>query len=139
MKKKMTVADIWNKVNELQKGMETTAKAMALGMSGETPQHVVDSLLKDYKRYSNEYYEFMKQEVEVFDKDREYVIQFTFDGSFYRTWSIDKRAETEGDVIIMMTNNPKWAKKFKNIEEVENDLSLIKQEGYSYRVMEVTE
>ncbi|UGO50915.1 hypothetical protein PQE70_gp062 [Bacillus phage vB_BanS_Nate] len=138
--KKMTVAQVWNKVNELEKGMTTMAKAMALGMSGKTtPQHVIDSLLRDYNRFSNEYYEFMEQEVEIIDKNKEYVIQFTFDGSFYRDYRISSAEETEGEVVILMTNAMKWAKKFKDIDEVKSDLDLIRQEGHSYRIIGVTE
>ncbi|UGO46110.1 hypothetical protein PQE74_gp027 [Bacillus phage vB_BanS_Chewbecca] len=137
---KMTVSQIWNKVNELQTGMETMAKALALGMSGErSPQHVIDSLLHDYERLSTEYYAFMEQEIEIIDKDREYVIQFTFDGSFYRDYRISAREETMGEVIIQMTNSMKWAKKFKNIDDIRDDIAWIKSEGHDYRVLVVTE
>ncbi|UUV46343.1 hypothetical protein [Bacillus phage vB_BanS-Thrax2] len=137
--KKMTVADVWNKVNELQKGMETSAKAMALGMSTDkTPQYVVNNLLKDYKRYSNEYYEFMKQEVEIVDENRKYhiVLQLTYDGSFLRYTGINSQ---DGEVIIQATNNMKWAKKYKNedMKELEGDIANLESEGYDVRMIKV--
>ena len=60
--KVMTVADIMNKVYMLKQGMESSSKALALAMSIGSPEHVVKGLLKDYKRYSNQYYSFMKEE-----------------------------------------------------------------------------
>jgi len=137
---KMTVAQVWNKVNQLEQGITTIAKAMALGMSGErSPQSVIDSLLRDYDKLSTEYYAFMEQEVEIIDKDREYVLQFTFDGSFYRDYRISAREETMGEVIIQMTNSMKWAKKFKNIDDIRDDIAWIKSEGHDYRVLAVEE
>lgn len=133
---KMTISQVWNKVNELQTGMETMAKALALGMTGDTPQAVIDGLLRDYKRFSNEYYEFMAQEVEVVEEkeDDVFVLQLKYDGSFCRNVVISTR---DGEIVIQTTNNMKWAKKYTkdNVREMEWDIERMAEEGYDVRKM----
>ncbi|UGO47865.1 hypothetical protein PQE73_gp033 [Bacillus phage vB_BanS_MrDarsey] len=133
---KMTVSQVWNKVNELQNGMETMAKALALGMTGDTPQAVIDGLLRDYKRFSNEYYEFMAQEVEVVEEkeDDVFVLQLKYDGSFCRNVVISTH---DGEIVIQTTNNMKWAKKYTkdNVRDMEWDIERMVEEGYDVRKM----
>ncbi|UUV46862.1 hypothetical protein [Bacillus phage vB_BanS-Thrax4] len=137
---KMTVSQVWNKVNELQKGMDTMAKALALGMTGETAQPVLDALLRDYKRFSNEYYEFMKQEVEIVEEkeDDVFVLQLKYDGSFCRHVAISTQ---DGEIIIKTTNNMKWAKKYTkdDTQSMVWDIERMAEEGYDVRKMKWVE
>ncbi|MNG35431.1 hypothetical protein D3C84_1221590 [compost metagenome] len=61
----MTVADIYNKVNELDKLRSNSSSALALAITCGSPQSVVDSLAKDYKVFSNEYFKFMESKVKL--------------------------------------------------------------------------
>jgi len=127
----MNVAEIINKANMLEEGMNRTSKAIALGMSAGSPQHVINSLLKDYERYSSEYYKFMQTEVEM-DSGLNEVIQITWDGSFFL-----KRYKhpINNKYQIMYTNDIKYAKVFTDEKELQKAIKYVEKEGHSYRLL----
>ncbi|AZU98998.1 hypothetical protein pW2_205 [Bacillus phage pW2] len=127
----MNVAEIINKVEMLEDGMKRTSNAITLGLVAGSPQHVIDGLLNDYKRYSAEYYRFMQTKVEIDNGLRE-VIQITWDGSFYR--DVIQSRET-GEYHVSYTNNIKWAKVFTDEKELKTAIEHVKEENYEYRLL----
>ncbi|UUV47123.1 hypothetical protein [Bacillus phage vB_BanS-Thrax5] len=127
----MNVAEIIRKANMLEEGMERASKAIALGMSAGSPQHVIDSLLEDYKRYSSEYYKFMQTNVEIDDGFKE-VIQITWDGSFFLK---RYRHPINNTYQIMYTNDIKYAKVFTDEKELKKAIKYVEKEGHSVRLI----
>lgn len=127
----MNVAEIINKANILEEGMNRTSKAIALGMSAGSPQHVINSLLEDYKKYSSEYYKFMQTEVEI-DDGLNKVIQIQWDGSFYLRQIKDPKTN---EYKVSYTNDMKWAKVFTDEKELLEAISQVRAEGHSYRLL----
>lgn len=127
----MNVAEIINKANMLEEGMKRASSAIALGMSAGSPQHVINSLLKDYERYSSEYYKFMQTKVEI-DNGLKEVIQVTWDGSFYR--AMIKNPKTN-KYQVSYTNDIKWATVFTDEKELQKAIEHVKAEGHSIRLI----
>jgi hypothetical protein len=61
----MKVHHIYNKVVDLENNRTRIAKALALAMISGSPESVVNSLKRDYERYSKEYFEYMETDVTV--------------------------------------------------------------------------
>jgi hypothetical protein len=61
----MKVHDIFNKVKELEIRKNVSANALASAIAFGSPQSVIKSFEKDYKRNRKQYFDYIEQHVEI--------------------------------------------------------------------------
>jgi hypothetical protein len=62
----MKVHNIFNKVKELELRKNLSANALASAIAFGSPQSVIKSLEKDYKKYRREYFDYIEKDAKVY-------------------------------------------------------------------------
>lgn len=65
----MKASLIFNNIQRLDKERQKLANAIALSLIGDSPQYVTDRLVEDYKKLTEDYYDFIDGDYSLLPKE----------------------------------------------------------------------